>query len=192
MPKHDATLIDEMVLNQIYMVRGQKVMLASDLAQLYGIETFRLNEQVKRNLTRFPLDFMFQLTAEEWMALTSQIAMSKIKRGGSRTRPYVFTEHGVLMLSSVLNNDRAIQVNIQIMRIFVKMRQMLTDYATVRLEIAEIKEAFHTMTEKQQGHDKNIDLIFTYIDRLQEKIEEPKAVERKRLGYEIKGTNHAS
>jgi hypothetical protein len=91
-------------------------MLDSDLAELYGVPTFRLNEQVKRNRNRFPEDFMFQLTDEEWQSLTSQIAISKKGRGGRRTPPHVFTEHGVLMLSSVLNSEQAIQVNIQIVR----------------------------------------------------------------------------
>ena len=96
-------------------------MLDSDLAELYEVQTFRLNEQVKRNINRFPEDFMFQLSETEWDSLISQIAISKKGRGGRRTLPYVFTEHGVLMLSSVLNSERAISVNIQIMRVFTRI-----------------------------------------------------------------------
>jgi hypothetical protein len=110
---------------RIYLIRGQKVMLDSDLAELYLVPTFRLNEAVKRNRARFPEDFMFQLTKEEATSLTSQIAMSKSEgRGGRRTLPYAFTEHGVAMLSSVLNSDRAVQMNILIIRAFVRLREV--------------------------------------------------------------------
>jgi hypothetical protein len=100
-------------------------MLDDDLAELYQVETGRLNEQVKRNLDRFPEDFMFQLTNEEWKPLRSQIAISKKGERGRRYAPFAFTEHGVLMLSSVLTSERAVQVNIQIMRIYTKLRGML-------------------------------------------------------------------
>jgi hypothetical protein len=116
---------DEAIMNKIYFIRGHKVMLDRDLAELYGVETRRLNEQVKRNLKRFPDDFMFQLAQEELEILISQIATSSW--GGTRKLPYVFTEHGVLMLSSVLNSDRAIDVNIKIMRVFTRFRQLLTE-----------------------------------------------------------------
>lgn len=183
---------DELLASKIYVIREQKVMLDSDLADLYGVETFRLNEQVKRNVSRFPSDFMFQLTTEEWEFLTSQFAMSKKGRGGRRTLPYVFSEHGVLMLSSILNSEQAVQVNIQIMRIFTRIRQMLTDHTEVRIEIAEIKSAVETIAKKQVGHDKNIDLLFEYIDRLQEKVASSTLPERKRIGYEIEGTKESS
>jgi len=165
---------DEVVLNKIYFIRGLKVMLDSDLAALYGVETKRLNEQVKRNITRFPEDFMFQLTDKEFEILKSQFATSSW--GGRRTEPYAFTEHGVLMLSSVLNSERAINTNIQIMRIFTKIRQMLTDNLSVRLEIEEIKK-------KQDNQDKNIELVFSYLDELIEKQDnlEP----RKAVGFKL-------
>src|ERR1700733_13067959 len=118
---------DKIIMNKIYYIRGQKIMLASDLAELYNIETRVLNQSVNRNLKRFPPDFMFQLSEDEYSSLTSQIVMSKKGRGGRRVLPFVFTEHGVLMLSSILNSDRAIEVNIQVMRIFTKIRQMLFD-----------------------------------------------------------------
>ncbi|MFB9841269.1 ORF6N domain-containing protein [Mucilaginibacter ginsenosidivorans] len=135
----DQFIPDEIIMNQIYYIRGQKVMLASDLAELYNIETRVLNQSVNRNLKRFPSDFMFQLSENEYSSLTSQFVMSKKGRGGRRVLPFAFTEHGVLMLSSVLNSDRAIQVNIQVMKIFTKIRQRLLDNTELRLEIEKIK-----------------------------------------------------
>jgi len=114
---------DERVIDKIFLIRGEKVMLDSDLAELYCVETRRLNEQVKRNIERFPEDFMFQLTGIEFENLKSQIATSSW--GGRRKLPFAFTEHGVLMLTSVLNSDLAIKVNIQIMRVYSKIRNML-------------------------------------------------------------------
>lgn len=177
---------DDVLVNKIYFIRNQKVMLDSDLAELYGVETKRLNERVRRNEGRFPIDFMFQLTEDEWGFLRSQIATSN-GRGGRTYLPNVFTEHGVLMLSSILNSEQAVQVNIQIMRIFTKVRQMLTDNTELRLEIAEIKHEVQKISKKQDGQDKSIELIFGYIDRLQEKVETPTPQERKRIGYEVGG-----
>ena len=161
---------DNIVVNKIYELRGLKVMLDSDLAELYGVETKRLNEQVGRNPDRFPEDFMFQLTDEEWLNLKSQIATSSW--GGRRKLPFVFTEHGILMLSSVLNSKQAIQVNIQIVRIFSRIRQFIVDNGELKLEIEEIKKTLN-------NHDKNIELVFTYLDRLIDKKIGP----RKRIGY---------
>ncbi|GGC39892.1 hypothetical protein GCM10011386_34960 [Parapedobacter defluvii] len=128
---------DEVVINKIYLVRDQKVMLDSDLAELYGVETKRLNEQVRRNMARFPEDFMFTLTRDEFENLKSQIATSSW--GGRRKLPNAFTEHGVLMLSSVLNSERAIQVNIQIMRIYTKIREMLLAHKDVFLREEQVE-----------------------------------------------------
>ena len=111
------------IQNLIYEIRGIKVMLDSDLAKLYGVETFNLNKAVKRNIERFPKDFMFQLTKEEYESLIFQNGISKSQRGGRRFMPYVFTEQGVAMLSSVLNSEQAIAINIQIMRTFVQLKQ---------------------------------------------------------------------
>ncbi len=165
---------DEIITSRIYFIREQKVMIDSDLSELYGVETRRLNEQVKRNSSRFPEDFMFRLTDEEFANLKSQIATSSW--GGRRKPPYVFTEHGVLMLSSVLNSERAVSVNIQIMRIFTKVRQMLVDNLNVKLEIEEIKKML-------ANQDKNIELVFNYLDELIEKHENP--VTRTRIGYKL-------
>lgn len=115
----------DQIQNMIYVIRGQKVMLDSDLANLYGVETKRLNEQVRRNLDRFPEDFMFKLTSEEYEFLKTQFATSKIGRGGKQKHPLVFTENGVAILSSVLSSKQAVQVNISIMRIFTKLRSFL-------------------------------------------------------------------
>jgi hypothetical protein len=163
---------DNIVVNKIYEVRGLKVMLDSDLAELYGVETKRLNEQVGRNPDRFPEDFMFQLNNEEWLNFKSQFATSKKGRGGRTYLPNVFTEHGVLMLSSLLNSKQAIQVNIQIVRIFFRIRQFIIDSGELKPEIEEIKQ-------KVRNQDKNIELVFTYLDKLIDKKIGPS----KRIGY---------
>lgn len=165
---------DEVVINKIYLIRDQKVMLDSDLAELYGVTTKRLNEQVRRNIARFPEDFMFRLTGEEWESLRSQIATSKIGRGGRTYLPSAFTEHGVLMLSSVLNSEQAIQVNIQIMRIYTKIREMLLAHKDVFLRVEQV--------EKQMlKQDQKIEVLFEYLSKFIEKEDKP----RKKIGYEI-------
>mgnify|MGYP000411230410 CR=1 FL=1 len=170
---HEKLIIpDEVVISKIYYIREQKVMLDSDLAELYGVETRVLNQQVKRNIDRFPDDFMFQLSDIEWEVLKSQNELSSW--GGRRKLPYVFTEHGVLMLSSALNSKKAIAVNIQIMRIFTKLRAMLTDNLSLKLDIEEIKK-------KLSNHSKNIELVFNYLDELVEKKENEKP--RTKIGY---------
>ena len=166
---------EETISDKIYFIRNQKVMLDRDLALLYGVETKRLKEQVKRNISRFPEDFMFELTEFEYNSLRSQIATLKKSRGQhQKYLPFAFTEHGVLMLSSVLNSDKAIQTNIQIMRIFTKVRQMLLDTTEIRLDIAQ-------MQKKLENHDKNIELVFSYLDELNEKEEKIKP--RTKIGY---------
>ena len=161
---------DEVVISKIYYLRDQKIMLDSDLAELYGVETRVLNQQVKRNIDRFPEDFMFQLKAEEWENLKSQNEISSW--GGRRKPPYVFTEHGVLMLSSVLNSEKAIAVNIQVVRIFTKLREMLLTHKDILLEMEEIRK-------KVSGQDKRIDLVFTYLKQFIKEQESP----RKRIGF---------
>lgn len=163
---------DEIVINKIYSIRHQKVMLDSDLAELYDVETKVLNQAVNRNTDRFPEDFMFRLSDNEWKNMKSQIVTASW--GGRRTLPYVFTEHGVLMLSSVLNSKRAIQVNIQVMRIFSRIRQMITDNTDLRSEIEEIKKAVHNQNQ-------NIEIVFQYLDELMEKRDNP--APRKRIGF---------
>ncbi len=167
-------LPDETIGNKIYLIRETRVMLDKDLAELYGVKTGNLNKAVKRNIKRFPDDFMFQLTTKEFEILKFQFGISSW--GGSRISPYAFTEQGVAMLSGILNSDRAIRVNIQIMRIFTKIRQMVTDNLSLKLEIEEIKK-------KLQNQDKNIDLVFNYLDELIEKQEKP--IPRKKVGFKI-------
>src|SRR5580704_18831322 len=146
----------ELVERRIYLIRGQRVMLDSDLAGLYQVPTFRLNEAVKRNQKRFPEDFMFQLTKKEALCLTSQIAMSKNGRGGRRTLPYAFTEHGVAMLSSVLNSERAVQMNIVIVRAFVKLREVLASHKDLAHKIDELERRF-------AEHDSQLETVFQAI-----------------------------
>ncbi len=135
----------ERIIQHIFIIRGQKVMFDRDLAALYGVETKVLNQAVKRNISRFPSDFVFQLTTKEVEFLRSQIVTlnEPPKRGAHRKyQPYVFTEHGVLMLSSVLKSERAIQVNIQIVRTFIKLREMLSKYKDLKEKVEEIEKKY--------------------------------------------------
>lgn len=177
------TLPDEVLMNKIYIIRNQKVMLDSDLAELYGVETKQLKRQVNRNVERFPDDFMFELTEKEFESLRCQIGTSKIGRGGTRYIPMVFTEHGVLMLSSVLKSPKAIQVNIQIMRVFTQIRQSLADNTELRLLIEELRK-------KTDNNTKNIEIVFQYFDELLDKKDSStsSATEvkpRTQIGYKI-------
>ncbi len=173
--KQLSVIPDEAVINKIYFFRNEKVMLDSDLAELYAVETKRLNEQVKRNIDRFPEDFMFQLTETEFENLKSQIATSSW--GGRRTLPYAFTEHGVLMLSSVLNSDLAIKVNIHIMRVYTKIRNMLATHKDLLLKF----EQFET---KLADHNDKFMLIFEYLKQFEEaKQQELEQKERPIIGF---------
>jgi hypothetical protein len=175
MKEEESLLIpDEIITNKIYLIRNQKVMLDRDLAELYQVETKRLKESVRRNINRFPDDFMFELTKNELENWRTQFATSNSEKMGLRYAPMVFTEQGVAMLSSVLNSDRAIAVNIKIIRIFSKMRELLTDNLSLRLEIEEIKK-------KVTNQSKNIELVFSYLDELIEKKEEK--TERTKIGF---------
>lgn len=169
---NEIAIADEVVINQIYVIRRQKVMLDKDLASLYGVETRVLKQAVRRNIDRFPEDFMFEVSENELDSMVSQFVIPDKKVFGG-AKPFAFSEQGVAMLSSVLNSKQAVHINIQIMRVFTRIRQMLTDNTELRLEIAEIKQAVEKVSKKQEGQDKNIELIFEYIDRLQEKAELP-------------------
>jgi len=150
-------------------------MLDEDLALLYGVETRRLNEQVKRNSERFPDDFMFQLTQDEFNSLTSQIAISK--RGGRRKLPYAFTEQGIAMLSGVLNSERAIKVNIRIMRVFSRMHELLENHREILKKLEELER-------KGVEHDEKILLIFEYLKQLESvKQQEIDQRSRKIIGF---------
>lgn len=173
-------VMERKILNRIYIVRGQKVMLDSDLAEMYKVETRRLNEQVKRNKSRFPKDFMFMLSEREFNGLMSQIATSNspgetTKWGGRRKLPYVFTEQGVAMLSSVLNSDVAIEVNIRIIRVFTKMREFALTNKEVLIQLAKLEKDV-----KKNSQD--IDNVFIVIKELLEKHHLP-AKPKNRIGF---------
>jgi hypothetical protein len=166
---------EEIIMSKIYLIRGQKVMLDFDLAELYGVETKQLKRAVRRNADRFPADFMFELSFDEFEILRSQIGTSSW--GGSRYVNMAFTEQGVAMLSSILNSTRAILVNIEIVRIFTKMRKHLETHAEIFRKLEE-------MQKNEMKQDQQIQLIFEYIKQLEEtKQEEQKFKERKRIGY---------
>lgn len=162
----------EIIENKIYLIRRHKVMLSMDLAKLYGVSSKRLNEQVKRNITRFPNDFMFQLNNDECRILKSQIATSRWG-GARRANPYAFTEQGVAMLSSVLKSERAIEVNIAIMRAFVRLREILLTHndLAAKIEALELKYKNHDM--KFSETDTNIQAIFDAIRQLMSPPPEP-------------------
>ncbi|MFV7234004.1 ORF6N domain-containing protein [Flavobacterium sp. ZB4R12] len=164
---------DEIITNKIYFIRCAKVMLDRDLADLYDVDPRALRQQVKRNIDKFPEHFMFRLNEIEVDLMVSQNAIpSKQALGGSL--PYVFTEHGILQLSNVVKSERATQMSIKIIEIFVSLREFLTDNLNAKLDIEEIKK-------KLVNHDKNIELVFTYLDELMEK--QDNKVERNKIGY---------
>jgi len=169
-PKHSPSCVPlERVEQRILFIRGQKVILDSDLAELYGVETKALTRQVRRNPQRFPSDFMFQLTTGEWQALRRQNGTSN-GRGGRRYSPLVFTEQGVAMLSSVLNSERAIEVNVQIMRAFVNLRRVLASH----------KELAKKLEELEERYDEQFAVVFDAIRKL---MEPPPASKKRRIGY---------
>ncbi len=165
----------EVIMNKIYLIRGQKVMIDRDLAELYGVETRRLKEQVKRNMERFPEHYMFELTIQENEILRSQNA---ILRHGEHSKylPYAFTEHGVLQLSNVLKSRQAINVSIKIIDVFVKLREMLANHSELRIEVEKIKR-------KLDNQDKNMEVVFQYLDELLEKKDNPGI--RVKIGYKV-------
>jgi phage regulator Rha-like protein len=181
----------EIVISKIYYIRGKKVMFDRDLAELYGVEVRTLNQAVKRNSRRFPDDFMFQLNKQEWEILRSQIVISSYANknlrhqigtsswGGQRYLPCVFTEQGVAMLSSVLNSERAIQVNIQIIRIFTKLREMLMTHKELKKKIEKLEKK---IDDKLGVHDKQIRIILETIKLLLKEDGKPK----EKIGFMIK------
>ena len=167
---------DEVLMDKIHIIRGLKVMLDRDLSELYEVETKRLKESVRRNIDRFPEDFMFELSEEE-----DKYFKDNISSGGRgqhpKYPPFAFTEHGVLMLASVLNSGRAAQINIQVVRVFIKMREML-------LENRSIHNQLEMIQEKLAEHDEKIILLFEYLKQLdREKQQMTDQHKRKRIGY---------
>lgn len=166
---------DEIILGKIYLIRNKKVMLDQDLAELYNVDTKQLKRAVKRNIARFPEDFMFELDNKEFNDLRSQFGTSSW--GGTRYKPMAFTEHGVLMLASVLSSERAVQINIQIMRIFTKMREMLATHKDILRKLEEIER-------KYTDHDQKIILIFEYLKQLEQaKQKDIDQQNRPRIGF---------
>jgi ORF6N domain len=159
----------------IYLIRGQRVMFDSDLAAIYRVTTKRLNEQVRRNISRFPEDFAFQLTAEELTNLRSQIATSSF-HGGRRYRPWVFTEHGAIMLASVLNSDIAAQASVRVVRAFVRLREMVAANAQLAAKLEELEK-------RLDSHDEAIVDLFAALKQLLEPPEPPK---RREIGFHVR------
>lgn len=163
------------VESAIYLIRGQRVMLDSDLAAIYGTSTTRLNEQLRRNLKRFPEDFAFQLTPEEFRRLISQIAISKKGRGGRRKLPWVFTEHGAIMLAAVLNSDIAVQASVRVVRAFVRMREMVAANAQLAAKLKELER-------RLDSHDEAIVDLFAALKRLLE----PEPKRKREIGFHVR------
>jgi len=166
----EVAIPDEVVMSKIYQIRGQKVMIDRDLAELYGVETKRLKEQVKRNIDIFPKHFMFELTEEEFSNLRSQFATSSW--GGQRYLPYVFTELGVLQLANVVRSRRAKQMSIRILEVFVKMREMLLTHKDLLLKMEELEK-------KVTGQDEKVMIIFNYLKQFIQEKQSP----RKKIGF---------
>jgi ORF6N domain len=173
--KADIAIPDEVVINKIFIVREKKVMIDTDLAELYGVPTKRLNEQVKRNMKRFPEDFMFQLNQEEKQSLIENVPhLNRLKY--SPNLPFVFTEHGAVMLASVLNSERAIEVNVQIVRIFTRLRELVLTHKDILLKLEQIER-------KAVKQDDDIKLIFEYLRELLNPPSQP----MRKIGFKIKG-----
>ena len=177
MAKREIMLPSETIERRILLVRGQKVLVDSDLASLYEVSTKRLNEQVKRNIERFPADFMFQLNAEEADALRSQFATLDTGRGRHRKYlPYVFTEHGAIMAASVLNSTRAVEVSVQVVRAFIRLREVLATHKDLARKLAEL----------ERKYDARFRVVFDAIRQL---MTPPAAAQKRRIGFPVPKTN---
>lgn len=166
---------EQKILNRIYVVRGEKIMLDRDLAELYGIETKRLKEAVRRNISRFPKDFMFEMNQKEFENWRTQFATSKEDKQGLRYAPFCFTEQGVTMLSCILNSKTAIEVNLRVIRVFVKMREYAMTHKEILLQLAKLEK-------EVKGNSKDIENIFLVLKELIEKQNKPLPA-RQRIGF---------
>jgi hypothetical protein len=166
-------LSDAFIESKIYNIRGLKVMIDRDLAEIYGVETRILNQTVKRNFKRFPIDFMFQMTEIELQNWKSQIVTSNKERMGIRKLPFLFTEQGVTMLSCVLNSDRAIEVNIRIVRTFTRLREMLVGNKDVLLKLEKLDKKIITIGHDVSMHDREIETLFELIKEIMETKNKP-------------------
>ncbi len=164
----------EVIQRRIYLVRGQKVMTDADLAKLYQVQTKDLNRAVLRNVLRFPDDFMFRLTTEEAESLRCQIGTSKVGRGGRRNLPFVFTEHGVVMLSSVLKSERSVQMNILVVRAFVMLREMLASHKDLAHKMIDLER-------QQRSQGQQLSTVYTMVRRLME----PPRRRKRTIGFRV-------
>ena len=174
-----ALVAEQKILNKIYAIRGEKVMLDKDLAEIYGVETRVLNQSIKRNLNRFPKDFMFQLSEKEFKNLISQNVTSSW--GGTRKLPYAFTEQGVAMLSSVLNSETAIEVNIRIIRVFTKMREFALTHKEILMQLAKLEKEVSSNNRNTERNSNDIENIFMVLKELLTK--ESKPTPRNKIGF---------
>jgi len=170
----------ETIASSIVVIRGQKVILDSDLARLYGTSTKRLNEQVRRNIDRFPADFCFQLSSDEAESLRSQNATSKTGRGGRRYQPFVFTEHGAVMAASVLNTPRAVEVSVYVVRAFVRLRQVLATHADLAYRLDELEQRLEARLDL---HDEQIAALMDAIRQLMTPLE----TDQRQIGFKTMG-----
>jgi phage regulator Rha-like protein len=179
MVDYKTVLTDREIISKIFIIRDQKIMLDRDLAEIYGVETKVLKQAVKRNIERFPEDFMFVMTKSELEDWRSQFVTSNSDRMGLRHLPYCFTEQGVTMLSCILNSQRAIELNIKIIRVFTKMREAITGSLALKIELEELKKQI-------EGHGESIANILRYLDELIEKESKPKPI--KKIGFKLPHT----
>jgi len=175
-------MLAESVEPLIREIRGERVILDTDLARVYGVPTFRFNEAVKRNQERFPADFRFELTSDEAAALTSQIAMSKPKRGGRRTLPYAFTEHGAIMAANVLNSPQAVQMSVFVVRAFVRMRGLLTDTRALAKKLADLEAELKSRLDIHEA------AIVEVLQRVMAILDPPPQQEpaKREMGFHVK------
>jgi hypothetical protein len=178
----NTTLAVENITSVIRTIRGQKVVLDTDLARIFGVPTFRFNEAIKRNRVRFPNDFMFQLTAAEAESLTSQIAMSKTGRGGRRTLPYAFTENGAVMAANVLNSPEAVRMSVFVVRAFVQMRDLLGSTKDLAKQLAELEKK---LTARLDGHEAAIVEVLRRVMDILDPPPPPPEPPRRRIGFQV-------
>ena len=175
---------EEAIINKIYLIRGQKVMIDRDLAELYGVQTKVLKQAVKRNISRFPPDFMFEMTGEELENWRSQFVTSKKDKQGLRYAPFCFSEQGVTMLSCILSTERAISVNIRIIRVFTKMREMLLTHKDLLIKLEQIEKQLLTQDARMDNHEADIQAIFEVLKKL---VGQPVENPRPRVGFRRAG-----
>ena len=183
MPKKEleALVIEQKILNRIYVVRSEKIMLDRDLAELFGIETRVLKQAVKRNMKRFPKDFMFEMTATEFAKWKENAALSAADKQGLRYAPFCFTEQGVTMLSCILNSETAIEVNLRVVRVFVKMREYALTHKEILMQLAKLEKEVSSNNRNTERNSKDIENIFMVLKELLAK--ESKPAPRNKIGF---------